>query len=87
MRMESTLRRIRDDDMILELTYDLEELVVGQNVLPCVVKLEEEGIYIEQNLEITVEVTQEALDAAREPVPDDPNAPQDPNEPPVEPEE
>ena len=84
---ESTLRRIRDDDMVLELTYDLEELVVGQNVLPCVVKLEEEGIYIEQDLEITVEVTQEALDAARTPQPDDPNAPQDPDEPTVEPEE
>lgn len=78
---ESTLRRIRDDDLILELSYDLEDLVVGENVLPCRVSLEEEGIYIDQVLEVTVEVTQEALDAALNP------EPVDPDQPPVEPEE
>ena len=78
---DSVLRRIREDDLVLELSYELEELVVGENVLPCRVMLEEEGVYIEQNLEVTVEVTQEALDAVRNP------EPVDPDQPPVEPQE
>ena len=78
---ETTLRRIRDDDLTFELSYDLEDLVVGENTLPCRVSLEQEGIYIDQALEIKVEVTQEALDAALNP------EPVDPDQPPVEPEE
>ena len=78
---DSVLRRIREDDLVLELSYELEELVVGENVLPCRVMLEEEGVYIEQDLEVTVEVTQEALDAASNP------EQVDPNQPPVEPQE
>lgn len=78
---ESVLRRIRDDDLTLELSYDLEDLVVGENVLPCRVTLEQEGIYVDQALEVKVEVTQEALDAARNP------GPAGPDHPPAEPQE
>ncbi len=77
----SVLRSIRTGDVKLELSYDLEELVAGENILPCRIVLEDEGVYIEKGLEIRAEVTQEALDAARNPEPD-PNAPPvDPNVP------
>lgn len=80
---ESALRRVRASDATLELSYDLEELQVGDNVLPCRVVLADQSIYIDQSMEVTVNVTQEALDAALNA---DPNQPVDPDQPPVEPE-
>ncbi len=84
---KNALRQLRSSDMKLELGYDLEELVVGENILPCRLVLDNDSIYITQGMEVRVEVTQEALDAALNPVnPDDPNGSQDPDAPPVEPE-
>lgn len=77
---ESALRRIRSSDVTLELSYDLAELVEGDNLVPCRVSLPDEDIYIEQSLEVTVQVTQEALDALRSPEPADPDAPVTPEE-------
>ena len=74
---EDALRRVRASDATLELSYDLEELQVGDNVLPCRVVLADQSIYIDQSMEVTVNVTQEALDAALS---------ADPDQPPVEPE-
>lgn len=68
---ESALRRIRSSDVTLELSYDLEELEAGDNRVPCRVSLPDEDIYIEQSLEVTVTVTQETLDALRQPMPGD----------------
>ncbi len=83
---KNALRQLRGSDILLELSYDLEELVVGENILPCRVVLEDDGIYVKQGLEVRVEVTQEALDAALNPEPVEPVDPNDPNAPPVEPE-
>lgn len=73
----TSLARLRESDILLEPIYELEDLVVGDNVLPCRITLEDEGIYVKQQLEVTVHVTQEALDAALNP---DPVAPDQPNQ-------
>lgn len=81
---EDVLRRLRESDIRLEPIYELEELVVGENVLPCRITLDDSTIYVKQELEVTVNVTQEALDAALNPEtvdPNDPNAPGQPDEP------
>ncbi len=82
---KDVLRRIRTSDLMLSLSYDLEELVVGENVVPCRVVLEENGVYLDRGgLDVRVEVTQEALDAVLTPQPvdpNDPNAPQEPQDP------
>ncbi len=86
----NVLRRIRLSDLSLVLSYDLDELVVGENILPCRVVLDESGVYIDQGLEVRVEVTQEALDAALNPQPaepSEPGEPLDPDAPPVDTEE
>ncbi len=77
----SVLRRLRDDDVQLELRYDLEELVAGENRLPCRVILNVDEVYVAQDLEIVVLVTQEALDAALAPEPTEPQEPTEPVEP------
>lgn len=71
----TALARLRDSDIVLEPIYDLDDLVVGSNTLPCRITLQNSSIYVKQELEITVEVTQEALDAALNPEPVDPDAP------------
>lgn len=74
----TSLARLRESDILLEPIYELEDLKVGDNVVPCRVTLADEGIYVKQELEITVHVTQEALDAALNPEPADPNDPGNP---------
>ena len=76
----AALARLRDSDIVLEPIYELDDLVVGTNTLPCRITLQNSSIYVKQELEITVEVTQEALDAALNPEPVDPDAPDQPNE-------
>lgn len=76
----TALARLRDSDIVLEPIYELDDLVVGTNTLPCRITLQNSSIYVKQELEITVEVTQEALDAALNPEPVDPDAPDQPNE-------
>ena len=76
----AALARLRDSDIGLEPIYELDDLVVGTNTLPCRITLQNSSIYVKQELEITVEVTQEALDAALNPEPVDPDAPDQPNE-------
>ena len=55
--------------------------MVGQNRLECKVIPADDSVYVKQNAAILVEITQEALDAARNPEPADPNAPQEPGVP------
>lgn len=74
---DSALRRLRASDVTLELSYDLEELHVGDNVLPCRVVLADQSIYVDQSMEVTVHVTQEALDAALSSEPGEPVEPQE----------
>lgn len=76
----TALARLRDSDIVLEPIYELDDLVVGTNTLPCRITLQNSSIYVKQELEITVEVTQEALDVALNPEPVDPDAPDQPNE-------
>lgn len=76
----TALARLRDSDIVLEPIYDLDDLVVGSNTLPCRITLQNGSIFVKQELEITVEVTQEALDAALNPEPVDPVDPDQPNE-------
>ena len=76
----TALARLRDSDVVLEPIYELDDLVVGTNTLPCRITLQNSSIYVKQELEITVEVTQEALDAALNPEPVAPDAPDQPNE-------
>lgn len=71
----TSLERLRNSDIRLEPIYELEDLVVGINTLPCRITLQNSSIYVKQELEITVEVTQEALDAALNPEPVDPDQP------------
>ena len=71
----TALARLRDSDIVLEPIYELDDLVVGTNTLPCRITLQNSSIYVKQELEITVEVTQEALDAALNPEPVDPDQP------------
>ena len=77
----TSLARLRDSDIVLEPIYELDDLVVGTNTLPCRITLQNSSIYVKQELEITVEVTQEALDAALNPEPVDPDAPDAPDQP------
>ena len=51
--------------------------MAGQNRLECKVIPTDDSVYVKQNVTILVEITQEALDAARNPEPADPNAPQE----------
>ena len=78
---DAHLARLRTRDILLEPIFELEELQVGTNVLPCRILLENENIYVKQELEVTVEVSQEALDAALNPEPVDPDNPDDPDQP------
>ncbi len=77
------LQRLRTADLQIELFYELEDLKVGENTLPCQVTIASEEVYISQSAGIKVLVTQEALDNALNPPtdPDDPNNPLDPNAP------
>ena len=77
----ASLARLRDSDIVLEPIYEPDDLVVGSNTLPCRITLQNGSIYVKQELEITVEVTQEALDAALNPEPVDPDAPDTPDQP------
>ena len=65
----------------MELIYELEDLTVGENTLPCQVTIANDEVYISQSASIKVLVTQEALDNALNPPPVDPNEPVDPNAP------
>ena len=80
------LQRLRTADLQMELIYDLEDLRVGENTLPCKVTMASEDVYISQSASVRVVVTQEALDNALNPpvdpdVPVDPDAPTDPTAP------
>ena len=75
------LRHLRTADLKMELIYDLEDLVVGENTLPCQVTLSNSEVYISQSASVKVLVTQEALDNALNPQPVEPDAPVDPNAP------
>ena len=76
-----TLDDLADSGLTLEPVYVLDDLVVGQNRLECKVIPADDSVYVKQNAAILVEITQEALDAARNPEPADPNAPQEPGVP------
>lgn len=78
------LQNLRITDLQMELIYELEDLVVGENNLPCQVTIANDEVYISQSASIKALVTQEALDNALNPPPVDPNVPVDPNAP-VEP--
>ena len=78
---DAHLARLRVSDIKLEPIYELEDLQVGENVLPCRILLENDNIYVKQELEVTVTVTQEALDAALNPQPVDPDNPDQPAQP------
>ena len=78
---DAHLARLRVSDIKLEPIYELEDLQVGENVLPCRILLENDNIYVKQELEVTVIVTQEALDAALNPQPVDPDNPDQPAQP------
>ena len=78
---DAHLARLRTRDIVLEPIFELETLQVGTNVLPCRILLENNNIYVKQELEVTVEVTQEALDAALNPQPVDPDNPDQPAQP------
>ena len=75
------LQGLRIADLQMELIYELEDLVVGENTLPCQVTIANDEVYISQSASIKVLVTQEALDNALNPPPVDPNEPVDPNAP------
>lgn len=72
---------LADSGLTLEPVYVLDDLVVGQNRLECKVIPADDSVYVKQNAAILVEITQEALDAARNPEPADPNTPQEPGVP------
>ena len=72
---------LADGGLTLEPVYVLDDLVAGQNQLECKVIPADDSVYVKQNVTILVEITQEALDAARNPEPADPNAPQEPGVP------
>ena len=71
----AALARLPDSDILLEPIYELEDLVVGTNTLPCRITLQNGSIYVKQELEIIADVSQEALDAALNPEPVDPDQP------------
>lgn len=75
------LQNLRITDLQMELIYELEDLVVGENTLPCQVTIANDEVYISQSASIKALVTQEALDNALNPPPVDPNGPVDPNAP------
>ena len=75
------LQNLRITDLQMELIYELEDLVVGENTLPCQVTIANDEVYISQSASIKALVTQEALDNALNPPPVDPNEPVDPNAP------
>jgi len=77
----TALARLRNSDILLEPIYELDDLVVGENFLPCRISLQSSSIYVKQELEVMVEVTQEALDAALNPEPVDPDVPVEPGLP------
>ena len=75
------LQNLRITDLQMELIYELEDLTVGENTLPCQVTIANDEVYISQSASIKALVTQEALDNALNPPPVDPNEPVDPNAP------
>ena len=75
------LQNLRITDLQMELIYELEDLVVGENTLPCQVTIANDEVYISQSASIKALVTQEALDNALNPPSVDPNEPVDPNAP------
>ena len=72
---------LADGGLTLEPVYVLDDLVAGQNQLECKVIPTDDSVYVKQSVTILVEITQEALDAARNSDPADPNAPQEPGVP------
>lgn len=75
------LQNLRITDLQMELIYELEDLKVGENILPCQVTMTNDEVYISQSASIRVVVTQEALDNALNPQPVDPSEPVDPDAP------
>ncbi len=67
------LDRIDAQQIQLIPIYDLDDLTAGQHELPCKAVTEDGSVYLKQDLYVRVEIDQEALDQARQPVDEEQN--------------
>ena len=62
--------------------YQTDDLIAGENIISCWVTLQTEGIYVFQTTQVIASVSQEDLDALRQPdEPVEPDTPPEPDQP------
>ena len=77
---DRVLDALEPEDFILELDYDLDDLVAGENVITVKASLGQDNVHIEGEAAVVATVDEAALNAARNPEPVDPNVPVEPSE-------
>jgi|GEM_PF-1281685 len=75
------LDALEPEDFMLELEYDVDDLIVGENVITVKATLAQDNVYIKDDAAVIGSVSEEALNAIRNPEPIDPNVPVEPVEP------